>query len=83
MTAQVKNICIVVSVAGIVVTAIWYYETRLKEPLAALIFAIGALIALVFTKNSKDPKSNKTTFKQKGGDDSEQYQAGRDLNIKK
>lgn len=83
MTTQVKNICILISVAGIIVTAVWYYETRQKEPLSAFIFASVALITLIFTKSSKEQNSNKTTFNQEGGENSKQYQAGRDLNIKK
>ena len=53
MTTQVRNISIVLSSVGIVVTSIWYYQTKHLEPLAALIFAIVALIGLFLQELQK------------------------------
>lgn len=83
MTAQVKNICIILSVIGIIVTGTWYYQSKDLEPLAAFIFALVALIGLMFTKTTKVGKSEVPNFQQKAGKNSEQYQAGRDINVKK
>ena len=83
MTPLVKNVSIILTSAGIIVTGIWYYQTKQLEPLAGLIFAIVALIGLLFTKDTKSKDAKGQKFKQKAGDNSEQYQSNRDININK
>ena len=75
----VKNILIILTIAGLIGSLIWLMTDRSWEPLVTSIGLIGALIAEIFS--GKDSNGG-ISMKQTGGKDSKNYQSGRDINIK-
>ena len=81
MTTVIRGIIITLTLIGIIITAIWYYQDKTWEPLAALFLLTAGLLSELFIKTKA--KKEKSTFSQKAGDNSSQIQSGRDTNINK
>jgi hypothetical protein len=83
MKKQIKLTLLVITAIILVLTSIWYYKTKDLEPLIGIFSSISAIIVLAFTKDKGDKPSTGLEQKQKTGDNSTAYQAGRDIQIKK
>ncbi len=77
----VSNILIILNTIALIITLIWYKRSDELEPLAGSLTLIGTLVVQVFYKYNKD--SGKSTMQQKGGNGSNNYQAGNDINVNK
>jgi len=77
-----RLIWIITNLIVLIIVSIWYYKTRDYEPLAAVVGALGGIIAFFLTKPDSDRSigSNQTI---KSGKKSTNIQSGRDTNIGK
>jgi hypothetical protein len=75
-----NTVLILLNILAILGTIIWLAVKPEWEPIVTLLGLIGALIAQIGfkSKNDRNLKMN-----QRGGDNSNNYQSGRDINIGK
>ena len=79
-TMTTKSTLIILNIAGLIGTLIWLMVTPSWEPLVTTLGLAGALIAQL--KYENDGKGD-INMKQKGGQNSTNYQAGGDIKITK
>jgi len=74
-----KIILISLNILSLLAAIVWLYFDRDFEPLITLIGLICSLLVLIYTTSNE----NKSTFTQRGGKNSKNYQSGNDINIQK
>jgi 1,4-dihydroxy-2-naphthoate octaprenyltransferase len=73
-----KNILIIINIAGFIGALIWLMVDSGWEPLVTSIGLVGALIAQIY--NSRNSEGN-VKMSQKGGKNSKNFQSKGDINI--
>ncbi|WP_262250400.1 hypothetical protein, partial [Parapedobacter soli] len=73
---KIKNVIIILNIAGLIGSLIWLMVDKGWEPLVTSIGLIGALIAQIYISGGTG-----VSMKQKGGKGSKNYQSGGDINI--
>lgn len=82
MNKTLKGALITINILGIIGIAIWYIKEKGTEPIVSFVFAIAALLGLIFTKTN-EKNTPEISMKQKGGKKSKLYQSGGDMTINK
>lgn len=77
---MIKQVLIVLNIAGLLGALIWLYKSPDWEPLITSIGLIASLIALIYTNSDREGKVKMT---QKSGKNSKSYQSQGDININK
>lgn len=75
----IKNVLIILNIAGLLASLVWLYNQRELEPLITTIGLVGTLIVQMFADRNNN--SDNTTMKQKGGKGSTNYQSKGDIKI--
>jgi hypothetical protein len=78
MNSTLRIILIIVNTLALTASMLWFFYKPDYEPIISCLVLFATLIGLG-TTNSNKRKSFKQ--RQKGGDDSTNYQAGRDIKI--
>ncbi len=66
------------NILAFIASLIWLYKDQSLEPLITVIGLTAGLIALIF---NADSENKNIKMKQKGGKNSQNYQAGGDINL--
>lgn len=82
MTSRLKLILTILALIILILTSYWYYKTKDLEPLIGIVSSISGLLTLFFLKTDNNQGAPMPHQNQKSGDNSTNYQAGRDINIK-
>ncbi len=75
-----KKILIILNIVGLLGSLVWLFRAPDWEPLVTSIGLIASLITLIYT-DSDGPSS--PNMKQKGGDNSRNYQSSGNITINK
>ena len=80
MNSTLRNILLTVNTLALVASVLWAINKPDYEPIISSLVLVATLIGLWVTDT---PEQKALKQKQKSGDNSKIYQAGRDINIQK